>query len=175
MVVAQGRSLVCECRSILFAGAAEDLAVVGRARQLAEASASVTLTGHDETARAARQALALAALQQPARHEVLLECVLLVNGVQAVYDNVLADFVTWMDHAAVAFMRSGARSSLFTRAFCLDSPQGQEDDHGERDEGAGCERARHADEVDLHVEGFTRDIQATNHNPWLKSSRNGAV
>ena len=115
------RSLVCECRSILFAGAPEDLAVVGWARQLAEPSASVALAGHDEAAGAARQALASAALQQPARHEVLIECILLINGVKAVNDNVLADLIAWMDDDTDALLQSRARCGLSACAFCLDS------------------------------------------------------
>ena len=116
---------------------------MGRARQLAEASASVILTGHDEAAGATRQALASAALQQPARHEVLLECVLLVNGVQAVYDNVLADLVTWMDGDGLVFVGTLAGFGCSTRNVCSDSAQSQEDYHGERNEGAGCECGRH--------------------------------
>ena len=46
--------------------AAEDVTVVGLAGHFAEASAEVVLAGHDEAAGAAGQALAFAALQQPA-------------------------------------------------------------------------------------------------------------
>ena len=94
---------------------------MGWAGQLAEASASVALAGHDKAAGAARQALASAALQQPARHEVLLKSVLLVNGFKAVNDNVLADLLAWMGDDTDALLQSRARCGLCTRAFCLDS------------------------------------------------------
>ena len=79
-----------DCVGLLRTGAAEDFTVAGIARKLAEARAEAVFAGHDEAAGAAGQTLALTALQQPARHEVLLKCVLLINGVEAVNNNVLA-------------------------------------------------------------------------------------
>ena len=95
--------LALDCVGLLRTGAAKDFTVAGIARKLAEACAEAVFAGHDEAAGAAGQALALAALQQPARHEVLLECVLLIHGVEAVNHNVLGDHVSWSDGQAGIF------------------------------------------------------------------------
>ena len=83
--------------SLLQAGTPEDLTVVSLARDLAEARAEGVFARHDKAARAAGQAVALAALQQPARGQVLPECIFLVHCVQAVNDDVLADLITRVD------------------------------------------------------------------------------
>ena len=82
---------------VLRAGTPEDLTVVSLARDLAEARAEAVFARHDEAAGAAGQAVALAALLQPAGRQVLPECICLINGVQAVEYDVPVDLFTRVD------------------------------------------------------------------------------
>ena len=70
---------------------------MGLARESAEACTNAVSAGHDEAAGAAGQALALAALQQPARRQEFRKRILLVNGIKAIDDDALADNVTRAD------------------------------------------------------------------------------
>lgn len=113
-----------------------------RTRQFAKAGADAVFAGHYEAAGASGQALALAALQQLARCEVISKCISLRHRVQAVKDDVLADLIAWVDDIGGVSVGKGTGCAFGSLCFPA-AAQAQDDKHRQCGKAAVGECVRH--------------------------------